>query len=446
MTATTSESQPTAPVAGPAPRSFIEVQFPVSKLSKESYNERKAAAGQTLTGLGKWWGRKPLVLVRGIILGLLLLVTDKSEKDREVFLALMTMDDDGFLRRLQRPIPAKDVYDLLPPHDRRTAFEVRGNTVRWRSGLSQEDRRHFQIRARRGMNYDRKLESCLRPEEIDGPSSEAWEGINAHLGTTASTLPELVRELGERRWGRAPRVGDAFCGGGSIPFEAARIGCDVYASDLNPVAGLLTWGGLHIVGGGEKVVAKVRAAQRRVYAVVRKQVAEWGIEESEDGCTVDAYLYCNEVLDPTTGWRVPLAPSWVVATKTNVIARLVPDQAHRRFDIEIVEGVSNGEMQQAAAEGTAIDGVRCPVDRNGTWLPPSQRHTTSIEQLRGFRSLRRWTNDDLVPRPDDVFQERLYCVRWVDPKTGKRVYRAPTGNDLAREQRVLDLLRERFSH
>ena len=29
--------------------------------------------------------------------------------------------------------------------------------------------------------------------------------------------------------------------------------------------------------------------------------------------------------------------------------------------------------------------------------------------------LRQWENDDLVPRPDDVFQERLYCVRWRLP-------------------------------
>ena len=42
---------------------FIEQQFPVAKLSMESYRERKAVQSQTLTGLGKWWGRKPLVLV-----------------------------------------------------------------------------------------------------------------------------------------------------------------------------------------------------------------------------------------------------------------------------------------------------------------------------------------------------------------------------------------------
>src|SRR5205085_12380697 len=82
-----------------ATTSFIETQFPVSKLSKESYKERKAGAGQTLTGLGKWWGRKPLVLVRAAILGLLLPATDDPATDRETFLALMTMDDDGLLRR-----------------------------------------------------------------------------------------------------------------------------------------------------------------------------------------------------------------------------------------------------------------------------------------------------------------------------------------------------------
>ena len=52
--------------------SFIETQFPVSKVSKESYKERKSSQGQTLTGLGKWWGRKPLILVRAAILGCLM--------------------------------------------------------------------------------------------------------------------------------------------------------------------------------------------------------------------------------------------------------------------------------------------------------------------------------------------------------------------------------------
>jgi len=76
-------------------KSFIETQFPVSKLSKESFKERTAAQSQTLTQLGKWWGRKPLILVRAAILGLLLPATDNPTRDREIFLKLLTMDDEG---------------------------------------------------------------------------------------------------------------------------------------------------------------------------------------------------------------------------------------------------------------------------------------------------------------------------------------------------------------
>ena len=57
--------------------SFIEVQFPVGRLSAEAYKERKAGAGQTLTALGSYWkGRKPLILCRAVVLGCLLPATD----------------------------------------------------------------------------------------------------------------------------------------------------------------------------------------------------------------------------------------------------------------------------------------------------------------------------------------------------------------------------------
>jgi hypothetical protein len=58
--------------------------------------------------------------------------------------------------------------------------------------------------------------------------------------------------------------------------------------------------------------------------------------------------------------------------------------------------------------------------------------------------LRRWSNDDVVPRPGDVFQERLYCIRWINAQ-GERRYAAPDAADLARETKVLELLRERFA-
>ena len=43
----------------------------------------------------------------------------------------------------------------------------------------------------------------------------------------------------ERNGGRAPKVLDPFTGGGSIPLEATRLGCESHAVDYNPVAHLI---------------------------------------------------------------------------------------------------------------------------------------------------------------------------------------------------------------
>ncbi|MGQ9471939.1 MAG: DUF1156 domain-containing protein, partial [Candidatus Aminicenantales bacterium] len=46
---------------------------------------------------------------------------------------------------------------------------------------------------------------------------------------------EILKAAG----GRPPKVLDPFAGGGAIPLEALRLGCETYASDLNPVAVLI---------------------------------------------------------------------------------------------------------------------------------------------------------------------------------------------------------------
>ena len=128
---------------------FMETQFPVSKISKESYAEREAKQSQTLTGLGKWWGRKPLVLCRATILGLLLPATDSPEKDREVFLRLMTMDDDGMLRRKSKRLPAALVAQRVGPAAQRRHFVTKKN----RKGQDAIDYRPSATAARRRELY-----------------------------------------------------------------------------------------------------------------------------------------------------------------------------------------------------------------------------------------------------------------------------------------------------
>lgn len=79
---------------------LIETVFPAQKMSFEAQTERKAVAAQTLTGLGSYWkGRKPLILVRAIVLGSLLPPTGNDDADLDVYERMMAFDDESLARR-----------------------------------------------------------------------------------------------------------------------------------------------------------------------------------------------------------------------------------------------------------------------------------------------------------------------------------------------------------
>ena len=389
---------------------FIETQFPIARLSAESYKERKANNGQTLTRLGKWWGRKPPILVRASIVGMLMPASNHPKRDREIFLKILTMDDAGTWDRCKPAVQRKTdrvAFDALP--------------------------------------YAERIASCERPENVTGPTAAAWVEINAHLGTTATRLSELIEQLGQRTFGHTPRVGDAFCGGGSIPFEAARIGCTAFGSDLNPVACLLTWASLNLLGGGPAVQQEVMRVQAEALREADRQVTAWGIEHNEYGERADAYLYCVEVKPEGSDYYIPLAPSWLVGEKSRVVCRWHRQDGSDRLRPEIVTVTTAEVAAYKAGKGaTARDGrVIDPFNPERTW---------SIESLRGPEGLRLWCNEDLVPRPGDVFQERLYCIRWVKTviradgtEEETRRYSSPGAYDVLRESRVLELLGERFA-
>ncbi len=426
---------------------FLEVQFPVSSLSKESYKERKAGSTQTLTVLGRWHGRKPLILVRAAILGLLLPASQNPQKDREIFLKILTMDRQGLWLRKQNSITQEEVYSRLTAQERLRYFLDGSEKPRYKSEITKEEKESLQALVFSRMSYDEKLGYCRRPEQIEGPDEAAWSEINAHLGTNASSLAGLIDELSLRQFGHKARVGDAFCGGGSIPFEAARLGCEVYASDLNPLATLLTWSALHIVGGGDIALKQVQEAQKQIWDAVDKQITEWGIEHNEKGWRADAYLYCHETRCQECGWLVPLAPSWVIGQKSKAIAVLVPDKKNKRFAIEIHAPVSLEEMAHAQEAGT--------VKNSYLHCPHCERSTPIASLRKGGKTqseLRLWEKDEIVPRPEDVFQERLYCIRWVEEKkeeSGKiqtlRHYAAPDAQDQNRESKILELLQKNFA-
>lgn len=403
------------PLAWKDKPSLIERLLPAQKISAEAQKERKAGAGQTLTALGSYWkGRKPLILAKACVLGALLPATDNPEGDLEVFELLMGIADSSLERRLKSP--------------------------RDKPKLAQR-------------SYLEKLELCKRPEECDDATlyGPIWDRVNQHLGTNAHSFPELVEQLGTLRFGHRPRVGDTFCGSGQIPFEAARLGCDVYASDLNPIACMLTWGALNIVGADEATRREIEAAQKAVAEAVDREITALGIEHDEHGNRAKAYLYCLETRCPHTGWMVPMAPSWVISKTRNVVAKLIPNYDQKRFEIEIVSGVSEAEMK-AAAKGTVQDG-------DLVYVLDGEEYRTPIKTIRGdYRlpdgttgnKLRRWEKHDFMPRPDDIFQERLYCIQWITAETlGKSrqetFFASVTPADLERERKVEQIVRENLA-
>lgn len=432
--------------------SFIETQFPVSKVSKESYKERKAVQSQTLTGLGKWWGRKPLFLVRATILGLLLPVGNDPIKDREMFFKLLTMDDEGLLIRKNKTIPVKELLNQATNTEKNRYFELSSkNKVSYKKTFTKKERTNFEEKIFLRLSYDEKLKYCMRPEEVNDPNKIDWKSINQYYQTNADNLQDFISEIGIKRFGRVPRVGDCFSGGGSIPFETYRMGLDVYASDLNPVAMLLTWAGINLASQNDIEITRLENFQNQIYSNVDDKVLKLGIETNEQGDRANAFLYCTELTCPECDYKVPLSPSWMVgkASKTVVFLK---ENDKKGFDFEVVSNASDSELKKAEQSATFQDGkLVCPHCNNSTPIG-SIRKDRRAEDGSIESDLRKWDNDDFSPSEDDIFRERLYCIRYerqIINDNGdiitERYYREPSESDLLNEEKVKTLLSERFS-
>ncbi len=421
--------------------SFIEKQFPVSKVSKESYKERKANNGQTLTGLGKWWGRKPLVLVRAAILGCLMPASDNPKWDMDIFLKIMSMDQTGLELRREKPFSAAEMYEIVEKNKKLRSrinewFDITGDKIKLNSSVNKKE---VELTVFNTLGYDEKLTKCIRPEQLGNLDVQTWKEINHHLGTNAQDLQELIQQLSAKRYGQNVVVGDCFCGGGSIPFEAARMGCDTYASDLNPVAGLLTWASINILGASTKDLEEIKKFQQDVFNKVDEKITTLGIEHNENGDRAVSYLYCVDANCPECGKKVPLAPSWVIGKGTKTVAKLV--EKDNGFDLVVEMGVSSADMKVADNSGT--------VGKSGL-ICPSCGKTTPISSLRRDRrdkngnliyGLRKWEKAEFDFQENDIYHERLYAIKY-EKNDGKRYYRHPNERDLQNEAKVKQIIAE----
>ncbi|MBV1952382.1 MAG: DUF1156 domain-containing protein [Cycloclasticus sp.] len=459
---------------------LIEAVFPAQKVSFEAQQERTSVQSQTLTGLGSYWkGRKPLILVRSVVLGSLLPQTADNEKDLEIFEALMGFDDlslakraitlnsikptdiissielntpwDFFTHNIKADDPQlKQIEALTAPFDSASM----GLKLRWRRDVDQTDKIPlFRKYLDQFHTYEERSSLCKRPEECDQKwlYQHVWPKVNKHLSKyhiNASSHHQLVEQLGILKFGRKPRAGDVFSGGGSIPFEAARVGCDAFASDLNPVACMLTWGTTSIIGVEPEERLKIEQAQQKLVEEVENEIDKLNIEKDSEGNRAKAFLCCLEARCPETGWLVPLIPTLLVSKGRKVIAYLKPDYPNKRFHINLKSGVSKEELKRAE-KGTLQDGSLLYTLDAKTYKTPIKTLRGDYKEADGTTKnrLRKWSKLDFMPSPDDIFQERIYAIQWITKETvdlGRQetYFSAVTEQDIERERKIEAIIQE----
>lgn len=202
---------------------LIEDYLPIAEISKEASREKSVRKGHIST-LHLWWARRPLVACRAAVYG-----------------ALVSAD---------RWVP--DVTLHNPPDDPAKAEAMKHGAKR---GLNRRQARDF-VSALCKYPGDPRIIDQARQHILDAHAqrlsaeiAEARKTDNrpAWMDEFKWDSPEPGRGNGDTvtasdiAEGRAPRprVLDMFAGGGAIPLEALRLGCEAYALDLNPVAHII---------------------------------------------------------------------------------------------------------------------------------------------------------------------------------------------------------------
>jgi adenine-specific DNA methylase len=212
-----------------------------------------------------------------------------------------------------------------------------------------------------------------RVEEIE---SMETEGGVLHWGRETSPDMDWFRaEIRKAYGGRAPRVLDPFAGGGAIPLEAMRLGCEVTAVDINPVAWFVLKCTLEYpqkLAGQKRPLPefalqdisfltdyfkarglKAKDAERRAQQVAGPQAARNENQDLFGLPDVDA-----EELNADLAWHVRAWGRWVLGEARKELARFYPTYAeycsvkpYRRVELDTGEPLKlvpvneNGEPQ-----------------------------------------------------------------------------------------------------
>ena len=235
----------------------------------------------------------------------------------------------------------------------------------------------------------------------------------------------------------SPLVVDPFAGGGSIPLEALRLGCEAFASDLNPVACLILKVMLEeIPRHGPGLAEELRIVGAEIKAKVEEELADLYPTDPDESTPI-AYLWARTVRceAPNCGAEIPLMRSFWLCKKAkrkwalrHWIER--PNNSTPRVEFEIFEPETDREVVKGTVTRAKATCLCC-----NTVLPP-ERVRAQLAVQRGGADV---AFDDEGRRTGGA---RMTAVVILKPGEKGRHYRLPTIADYRAVYRSQERLKD----
>ena len=227
---------------------------------------------------------------------------------------------------------------------------------------------------------------------------------------------------------------DAFAGGGSIPFEAARYGLNVLASDLNPVAVVTMKAAMEYpLKFGADLQQDIDKWVKFVGDEAEKRLAEFF--PSNEGEKVQNYLWAHTVVCPHCESVVPLSPNWWVdrspgaAKKGKWCAvKPIPNLENKCVDFELVVGKKGNGTTIETDYGEYDPGTTTTISR-GVGKCPNCEHIIDDEVIKNHAQ-------------SIGLGHQLYAVTFRQAK-GSLEFRTASDLDIKGVSRVIAYLEEK---